>query len=230
MWRDARGSVVVTYRQIRAASIAPRSRNQVQTMQTDHQNTIPAARGAAANMALVLTGALGIAICSQMRIYLGFTPVPVTLQVFGVLLAGFVLGPRKGAVSALAYGALGAAGAPVFAGLQGGPGYLLASGGGLFAPTMGYLLAFPLAAWVAGSLWQRHRRGDLAMTAVACLAGVAVIYAGGFVWQAAQRMAQMGFADGLYLAFLQGVVPFALIDIAKALCAAALADAVQLRR
>lgn len=71
--------------------------------------------------------------------------VPITLQTLGVMLAGAVLGPARGAAAVLLYLAAGLAGLPVFSGFSGGFGVLA-------APSAGYLLAFPLAAAIAGAL------------------------------------------------------------------------------
>ena len=71
--------------------------------------------------------------------------VPVTLQTLGVLLAGVVLGPARGTAAVLLYLAAGFIGLPVFSGFSGGFGVLA-------GPSAGYLLAFPLAALVAGAL------------------------------------------------------------------------------
>ena len=72
-------------------------------------------------------------------------PVPFTLQTFFVLLSGALLGKRGGAVSMGLYVLMGALGLPVF---SGGAGSIVILAG----PTGGYLLAFPLAAWVIGYL------------------------------------------------------------------------------
>ncbi|WP_298252530.1 biotin transporter BioY [uncultured Arthrobacter sp.] len=71
--------------------------------------------------------------------------VPITLQTLGVLLAGLVLGPARGTAAVLLYLVAGLIGLPVFSGFSGGFGVLA-------GPTAGYLLAFPLAALVAGLL------------------------------------------------------------------------------
>ena len=80
---------------------------------------------------------------AQVRVPLPFTPVPVTGQTFGVLLAGAVLGARRGWLSQTAYLALGAVGLPVFA------------GGSLVGPTAGYLWSFPIAAFLLGWMVER---------------------------------------------------------------------------
>lgn len=78
-------------------------------------------------------------------------PVPMTLQTLFVLLAGTVLGPSAGAASQLLYLSAGAVGVPVFS--SGGAGLAWA-----FGPTGGFLMAFPLAAAVAGWFAGKARR------------------------------------------------------------------------
>jgi biotin transport system substrate-specific component len=110
----------------------------------------PVARSsAAADVALVATFAAFIAVCAILpAIPVPGSAVPITLQTFGVMLAGLVLGARRGALTALLYLAIGAAGLPVFAGGAGGVG--------VFASlSAGYLVAFPLAAALAGYLASR---------------------------------------------------------------------------
>lgn len=104
-----------------------------------------------------------------------FSPAPVTLQVLGVFLAGILLGPVWGSVSCGLYLAAGALGVPVFAGGAAGVGVLL-------GPTAGYLLSYPLAAFVVG--WVAHgslslgspQRASLVRLVGAMVLGTAVIY------------------------------------------------------
>jgi len=103
-------------------------------------------------------------------------PVPITLQTFGVLLAGAVLGPRRGFLAVLLYLVLGAAGLPIYAGG--------ASGLGTFSgPTGGYLISFPFAAALAGLLVALLPSRALAKSAplifVAAMVGVALNHAVG---------------------------------------------------
>jgi len=156
------------------------------------------------------------ALTARVTIPLPFTPVPITLQVMAVLLAGLVLGPRGGAISQLAYLAAVAAGLPLDArGL--GPA-------ALFGPTAGYLLGFAPAAWLAGWLAERlpalgpqaQVRGVWVGSFVAALAGVAVIYACGLAWLAPS-------VGSLGAAWALGAAPFILVDLGKALVAAAVA-------
>jgi biotin transport system substrate-specific component len=95
----------------------------------------------------VVTFALGTAISAQLVI--PHQPVPYTFQTFVVILAGGLLGSRNGFLSMLLYLGLGLAGMPVFAG--GGLG--LAK---LIGPTGGYLLSFPVTAFVVGTLVTHH--------------------------------------------------------------------------
>lgn len=111
---------------------------------------LPVARSSAStDVALVATFAAFIAVCAILpAIPVPGSVVPLTLQTFGVMLAGLVLGARRGALAALLYLAVGAAGLPVFSGGVGGVG--------VFASlSAGYLLAFPLAAALAGHLATR---------------------------------------------------------------------------
>lgn len=142
---------------------------------------------------------------------LPYTPVPVTLQTLFVLLSGMVLGARWGATAQAQYLLMGFLGLPVFA-----------AGGGfwyLFNPrgTGGYLLAYPLAAYVAGRLLERTGSRSLVAYLLAGVAGTTVIYAIGAAWLSAFLHLSAVQAVGM------GVVPFLLGDAVKiavaALCA-----------
>jgi biotin transport system substrate-specific component len=126
------------------------------------------------------------------------TPVPFTLQVVCVLLAGALLGARLGAASQAAYLAVGIVGAPVFA-AGGGLAYLL-------GPTGGYLLAFPLAAFAVGAI--AGREGGLLRLTLGLIAGVAVIHLGGVTWLS---MVTGSFEQALLL----GAGPFLALDVMK---------------
>src|SRR2546429_7266798 len=90
------------------------------------------------------------AIAAQVSVPLPFTPVPFTMQPMVVLLGGAALGARLGAASQLLYLGLGIAGLPVFAAAALPPGAAR-----LLGPTGGYLMSYPLAAFVAGRLAER---------------------------------------------------------------------------
>ncbi len=87
------------------------------------------------------------------QITVPFKPVPFTMQTFMVLLAGAFLGARNGALSQILYLMMGVIGLPVFAQTPDG----LIGIARLFGPTGGYLLSFPLAAFIVGYLIERNK-------------------------------------------------------------------------
>lgn len=108
-------------------------------------------RSRATDLALVAVMAALVAVCAITPPVPTGVGVPITLQTFGVLLAGLVLGARRGAAALGLYVLVGLVGMPVFAGGTGGPGVLA-------GPTVGYLVAFVPAAAVAGALGGLARR------------------------------------------------------------------------
>lgn len=105
----------------------------------------------ATDIALIATFAAFVAVCAVLPAIPTGGAVPITLQTFGVVLTGLVLGPRRGALALLLYVVVGLAGVPVFSGATGGLGVLA-------SPSAGYLLAFPAAAAVAGGSGLLARR------------------------------------------------------------------------
>jgi biotin transport system substrate-specific component len=153
------------------------------------------------------------AIAAQISVPLPFTPVPFTFQPMVVLVGAAALGSRLGLSSQMLYLALGIAGVPVFAASP-----LLPQGvARLLGPTGGYLMSYPLAAFVAGSLAERgfDRRYVTAVLAMVC--GLAIVFAGGILWLSVGAQP----ARGLSTALATGFVPFILPDLAKILVAAA---------
>lgn len=146
------------------------------------------------------------ALMAQIRIPLGFTPVPVTGQTFAVLLAGAALGARLGATSQLVYLAAGAIGFPVFTG--GGSGFEYFTGA-----TAGYLVGFVLAAALVGRLAERGQDRKVNTAVTAFLAGSAVVYACGAI--GLMITANMDATT----AIAQGVTPFVFGDVLKATAA-----------
>jgi biotin transport system substrate-specific component len=135
------------------------------------------------------------ALSARLALPLPGTPVPFTFQPLVVMLAGALLGARAGAASQMLYLTAGAVGLPVFA-AGGGALYLL-------GPTGGYLLAYPLAAFVTGALMSR----GLLRVVLALLAGLVTIYAGGVAW-----LALLG---SMSAALVMGLQPFLLADLVK---------------
>ena len=115
----------------------------------------PAVSSGLRGAAVVLAGGALVAVCSHISLPLWFTPVPLTLQPFAVLLLGLVLSPRLAAATLGAYLLEGAAGLPVFA-----PGFALGAGmAHLLGPTGGYLMSYPAAAALVSWLRGRLTRG-----------------------------------------------------------------------
>jgi biotin transport system substrate-specific component len=151
-------------------------------------------------------------IAAQVSIPLPFTPVPFTFQPMVVLVGAAALGARLGATSQLLYLALGVAGLPVFAASP-----LLPQGvARLLGPTGGYLIAYPLAAFVAGSLAERGFDRRYLTAFAAMVAGLAIVFAGGVAWLALFAQPAGGFAGAL----AAGFYPFVAVDLVKLLIAA----------
>lgn len=160
-------------------------------------------------LAMAFTMAAFTGLCAQLVIPL--TPVPITGQVFGVLLAGLLLGGRFGAISQLLYIGVGCVGVPWFAGGRMGPGVLT-------GVTGGYLLGFVAAAYLVGALTQRFLRcRTLAGELLVMSAAILVIYTCGAAWVAAVTRSNL--PTTLRLA----VFPFVGVDLIKAVLAAAAA-------
>ena len=131
---------------------------------------------AARQVAIVVGASLVVALCARITIPLmPLTPVPLTVQNFGVLLVGLLLGSRRGFAAMVIYLVEGMSGLPVFS--PAGPGGVAQ----LFGPTGGFLLAYPLVAFVAGYLYERGSR-TFARAAIAGFTAEVVLFAGGISW------------------------------------------------
>jgi len=159
--------------------------------------------------ALVLGGAGFIGLLAQWAIPLGFTPVPLTLGTFAVLLTGAALGTARGLASVGIYVLAGMAGMPWFAGQASGWGF----------PSFGYLIGFVLAATLVGALASRGGDRTVAKTIALMVLGNLVIYAVGVPYLAAST------GMDLAMAIEKGVTPFLLGDGLKILAAAGLLPA-----
>jgi biotin transport system substrate-specific component len=154
------------------------------------------------------------AAAAQISVPLPFTQVPFTFQPTVVLLSGLVLGPRLGAASQVLYLAAGIAGLPVFAASATLPPGVWR----LFGPTGGYLMSYPLAAFVVGALARRGFDRRYLTSIVAMAIGLVVIYSCGTVWLAYASVGRT--AIGLASAFATGVAPFVIADLVKLAAAA----------
>ena len=139
-----------------------------------------------------------------------FAVSAITLQFFFTALAGLLLGAEYGALSQLLYIALGLLGLPVFT-LGGGIGYVL-------YPTFGFLLALIPAAYVVGRVNGASRSGK--RIALACFAGLAVLYAVGLPYMALILNVYQGRSMGVWALALAGMLPYLPGDCVKiAACA-----------
>jgi biotin transport system substrate-specific component len=127
------------------------------------------------DVALVAGGALLTAAAAQISIPLPFTPVPITGQTFAVLLVGAALGPWHGASSLALYVLIGGLGLPFYAAGTGGWEHISGATGG-------YLLSYPIAAWVTGALATRGWDKKIGSSIGAMLTGNVIIYAFGLPW------------------------------------------------
>jgi biotin transport system substrate-specific component len=149
------------------------------------------------------------AAAAQISMPLPFTSVPLTFQPMVVLIGGLAMGPRLGLASQVLYLAAGAAGLPVFAASA-----VLPPGiGRLFGPTGGYLMAFPLAAFLTGYLGARGFDRRYVTSFLAMFAGLSVIFVSGVLWLSVFRGMSAALAEGLY--------PFVVPDLIKLAAAAA---------
>jgi biotin transport system substrate-specific component len=156
---------------------------------------------------LLVVGAAGfVGALAQISIPLSFTPVPITGQTLGVLLAGTALGWRRAAASMALYAVAGVAGVPWFAGAS--SGYASAS--------FGYIVGFFFAATACGYLAERGNDRSVLRSVPAMVVGEIIIYAFGLTWLALDL--HLGAAATLR----DGFTPFVAGDAIKAAIAAGL--------
>jgi len=165
-------------------------------------------------VAIVVGASMFVALCARITLPLPFTPVPLTLQNFGVLLVGLMLGSRRGFAVLALYLAEGAAGLPVFN--PTGPGGIAQ----LLGPTGGFLMVYPLVAGLAGWIME-HGQKSFTRAAVAGLLADFVLFAGGLGWLAI-------LTHSLAQAVRLGFYWFIFAEVIKVMAAAAIA--VRLRR
>jgi biotin transport system substrate-specific component len=156
------------------------------------------------------------AAAAQISAPLPFTQVPFTFQPMIVLLGGLALGPRLGTAAQMLYLLAGAAGLPVFAASPTlAPGFLR-----LMGPTGGYLMSYPIAAFVTGYLAQRGFDKRYVTSVLAMAAGLLVVYACGAMWLGWFAGGGAATPPGLRVALMTGVLPFIAADAIKLLIAA----------
>jgi biotin transport system substrate-specific component len=177
----------------------------IQTLSAQRERGSEIAR----QVAIVVGASLFVALCARITIPLPFTPVPLTLQNFGVLLVGLLLGGNRGFAALALYLAEGLIGMPVFNPTgAGGIAQLL-------GPTGGFLLAYPLVAWLAGYVME-HGRKNFARAAIGGLIGEVVLFTGGLSWLAV-------LTHSIAQAFRWGLYWFVFAEVIKIMMAAGIA-------
>ena len=186
-------------------------------MRSESQSAVAAAKRQAPSLALpyqvmlVISGSLLVALAARVSMPLPFTPVPLTLSNFAVLLVGLLLGRRAGFAALALYLAEGAAGLPVFS--PTGPGGIAQ----LLGPTGGYLMAYPMVAYLAGWIAERDR-ASFARSAVAATVAEIFLFVAGVSWL------MVFFHAPLARAAQFGLYPFFFAEVMKSLLAAGIAS------
>ncbi|MGE4357303.1 MAG: biotin transporter BioY [Candidatus Omnitrophota bacterium] len=145
------------------------------------------------------------ALGAYVYIPLPFTPVPITLQTFFVLLSGAVLGAGGGFLSQLGYLMLGSLGLPLFYGGRGGILHLL-------GPTGGYLWGFLISAWFTGRLIY-GKKINIFTLVIYFFIGICIIYLAGIIQLA------LFLKENLLTLVYSGLLPFLFPDLLKILLA-----------
>jgi biotin transport system substrate-specific component len=159
------------------------------------------------DVVLIICGSLLIGLCAHLKVWLPFSPVPVTGQTFAVLMIGALLGARRGCLTVLSYIIEGAAGLPVFA-VGAGPAVLL-------GPTGGYLFGFIPAVYITGRLAEKGWDRRIGTTVLAMVFGNLVIYSFGLF-----RLCCLTGFNTMVLSI--GLYPFIVGDLVKIILAAIL--------
>jgi len=176
------------------------------TLSTGQERALEAAR----RVALVVGASLFVALGAHLTIPLmPLTPVPLTVQNLAVLLVGLLLGSRRGFAALALYLIEGAAGLPVFN--PSGPGGIAQ----LLGPTGGFLMVYPLVAFVAGFLFERGAK-TFRRAAMAGLVAEILLFASGLTWL---YMFTHSLAKAAYL----GLYFFVAAEVMKVMFAAAIA-------
>lgn len=158
------------------------------------------------DFALVAGSAAFVGLSAQIAIPLPFTPVPLSLQTFAVLLSAAALGPARAAAGMLLYLGAGMAGVPWFSQQASGWGF----------PSFGYIIGFVLAAALVGVLARRGADRSVIGTVATMVAGNLVIYAVGVPYLA------VALGVDLWQALVLGAIPFLIGDALKIVLAAGL--------
>ena len=159
---------------------------------------------------------LSALICIFSPVTVPIGPVPVTLGLFAVMLAGVVFESKKSLLAVMAFVLIGACGLPVFAGAKGG----LSS---LIGPTGGYIWSYFLVAFAVSKVSFRSN-SSFAKSFLGCVLGMIVCYILGTA-QFVILAENISFKNALKIC----VYPFIVFDLIKAVCAAMLGESIKKR-
>ena len=151
---------------------------------------------------LLLSGVIFLSIMSQLIIPLYFTPVPISLGSFGIMLVALLYGRKLGTATVISYVAAGSLGAPIFAGFK---------AGSLFSPTGGYIIGYIVAAVILGYLSDKGIAKSYVKTFLSLLLVSVIIFILG-------ALVLMLFVP-IKNVFMAGVLPFIPGDMIKAIVA-----------
>ena len=162
---------------------------------------------------IVVGASLLMAACAHVSIPLGFTPVPITLQTFGVMFLALSLGGRRAAAALMLYLIEGVSDLPVFS--PHGPGGIAQ----LLGPTGGYLMAYPFAAFVGGLIADRlsQKLRTIAFSVGAIVCDVVVLVAGALWLLVLTHKSSSAIMATAVIAFLPGEVLKGVAAVAAAL-------------
>jgi len=175
-----------------------------------NQRAVGFAHPRAIDAGLVVAGSLVMAACAHVSIPLWFTPVPITLQTFGVMLLALTLGGWRASAALVLYLAEGVSGLPVFS---------PHGTGGIFGPTGGYLMSYPFAALAAGLLARNLSRlsRPLVYAASTLVCEIIIFAAGGFWLMALTHQSSAAIFIAAVLPFIPGEVLKGAAAVATAL-------------
>lgn len=162
---------------------------------------------------VVLLSSLLIGLSGIVKIPLPITPVPIIIHVQVLLLSSLLLGRKRAFFVAFLFLVQGILGLPVFAGGASGLAHL-------FGPTGGYLLSYPLAAYVTGAVFERFNKTTFFNAFASIFLGNLLVFIPGVFWLSF-------FVGGIKKALILGFLPFILVDIFKCVIAAKLAQSIK---
>lgn len=139
-------------------------------------------------------------ILAQISIPIPFTTVPITMQVFSLVLCGIILGPKLGFISQLIYVLIGLIGVPVFSQMSGGISVII-------GPTGGFIISFPIITLLAGYFSKRYNSYFMIMIGI--FGGLMINYLVGTLQFI--LIMKVSFVEGLTLC----VLPFVVLDFVK---------------